>query len=155
MSKLYLCLVFSQEIIRNRNSKNIILCLFSFSPDIWYNLKEKNYQFLSIYQFGIILWGNSTNTKMVFTLQKTAIRKIMSFYAYRVQTTVQKFVYTLCYPYIFMKPWYILKQIQICFHTRNKEDLFVIFCNTNLLSMCACPSVISSIPGKSFHFPFP
>ena len=21
--------------------------------------------------------------------------------------------------------------------------------------VCACPSVISSIPGKSFHFPFP
>ena len=21
--------------------------------------------------------------------------------------------------------------------------------------LCACPSVISSIPGKSFHFPFP
>jgi hypothetical protein len=98
--------------------------------------------FQSLLMYGLIFWGNSGNAKLVFKLQKRAIRSMM-----QIPTTISckhyfKLLRILPLPslYIYEVLTYIKANLnsfttnsKIHSHnTRKKDDLFLVQCNTSL-----------------------
>jgi len=99
--------------------------------------------FHSIMRYGIIFWGNATNSCMVFKLQKSVIR-IMSgaeprascrslFRKLEILPVPCKYILPLL-PFIIDKPIIFLTGLETCgLHTRSKNQLF--FPISNLTSV--------------------
>ncbi|PNF22171.1 hypothetical protein B7P43_G05759 [Cryptotermes secundus] len=98
--------------------------------------------FHSLLSYGILFWGNSPNAKLIFKLQKRAIRAMM-----QIQKTTsckQYFNYLNILPlpclYIYETLVYTKSNLKTLatnseihsYNTRGKDDLYIVSCNTSL-----------------------
>jgi hypothetical protein len=100
--------------------------------------------FRSLLLYGLIFWGNSVKAKLIFRLQRKAIRAMMQIP--RTTSCKQYFKYLhilplpLSYIYIYEVLVYIKSNSNLfttnsrvhSYNTRNKDDLFIVPCNTSL-----------------------
>jgi hypothetical protein len=98
--------------------------------------------FQSLWLYGLIFWGNSANAKLIFRLQKRAIRAMMQIWRTTSCKHYFKYLHILLLPclYIYKILDYIKSNLNLLatnsgihsYNTRRKDDLFIVPCNTSL-----------------------
>jgi hypothetical protein len=98
--------------------------------------------FQSLLSYGVLFWGNSASGKQIFRLQKRAIRAMMQIPKFISCKQYFKHLHILPLPclYIYEVIVYMKSNLNLfttnskihTYNTRNKDDLFIVPCNTSL-----------------------